>query len=965
MSVQVPITRLFAAGLIACGLLSAGAVPSGATPLALKGEIGTPDADGDGLTNEQEASFATNPLDPDSDNDGIRDGIDPDIAARVVLSLAGSAFRATGLATAAVVRLRAIQRTTAAGRSDQSVRELQNLRRRLDGCPSVPDPDDWIADCSAQMNVRAAIDLLIANHSSYLVNTQIELSLDALPGLRDGQPRLVGAAVGGQGHREEFVVDEVIFQPESAQELSDFLARYSGTIVRDGRPRLLPGEVLPPGLPETTGWYLIRIDPSRSTLADFVPNMEKAGLVSAWTFSSEDAARVFALAAREAGRHVSPNFLMDVAQQCRICEHPLSATTHADSSTFWWLVEDEDANTPGDQGLSIGVIRAWEYVKYKGYPPFDTPYVPVRLAVIDAGFDLDEATGEALNGNLDYFGTPLQLDEVAGDDTAGGGGYGFGNCNGCWHGQHTFGVSAALSGNSFGTAGTSGGWEVRPVLVKVTGDFDTVATAVYDAFYNGADVISMSIAAECGWACKNFGGGNVLKAAVASARNHGSIVVASAGNEGRDVSQVDMYPCSLDGAVCVGAIEWNSLLNRFEAAGYSNYGSVVDIWAPAGIRTTVTRESAAQDANNTGWDELAHFSGTSCSAPFVAGIVALMKMLDHGLTYEQVRTILWDTANTLADGKVSPNGYVDAYRAVAAVKGNDAPAVTIKEPSGVTSGYRDVVFMAEVTDPESPTLAWHAADFSSTLVFSSSIDGTLCTLRGDATGAGTILYCDVARMTPGTHVISAKATDPFGATATSAMTLTVVNTAPTTAITFPVGGSTYYTSQKINFRGTAYDPDQKIAAVAPFYTWTSDISGVIGTSGDFWQSLPEGRHTITLTVRDELGATGSDSIVVDVQAGAGYPTAQITKPQNNAMFSLGQMIQFQGNGTDPEDGTLPGSSLIWRSSVDGLLGTGTTLWKALSGSKCNNIRHEITLEVTDSDGHKNTHPIVVFVLNLC
>ena len=83
------------------------------------------------------------------------------------------------------------------------------------------------------------------------------------------------------------------------------------------------------------------------------------------------------------------------------------------------MTEDDDPNTSGDQGLSIGVIRAWEYVKYKGYPP-SVPYTPIILAVIDSGFDLDETTGVPLNGNLDYPGEPLQIDEIEEDLTAGG-----------------------------------------------------------------------------------------------------------------------------------------------------------------------------------------------------------------------------------------------------------------------------------------------------------------------------------------------------------------------------------------------------------------------------------------------------------------------------------------------------------------------------------------------------------------
>lgn len=917
------------------------------------------DPDSDGLTNEQEAALGTDPNNPDSDNDGIRDGLDPDIVARIIISLPDKAFKSKGQRTAILSQLDNIERATAEGHITVAVQDLKNLRKHLDGCQPKADNDDWIVDCGAQIKVRNALDILLANHSSYSIDTKIVPSLASLPGLSGGPPRPVGVAVGPNGEPEEFVVNEVVFRPKSTEDLNDFLAKYNGTVLRDGKPRLLPGVVPPLGLPESTGWYLIRVDLNRSTLADIASNMEKSGLLGKWSFSSNEAARLISLAAREYGRGVSPNFLGDLPQGCRVCEHPDSATTHLDAATWWWMTEDDDPNTPGDQGLSIGVIRAWEYVKYKGYPP-KGPYFPIRLALIDSGFDLDETTGVPLNGNLDYYlGAPPQLDEIDGDATAGGHGVGFSNCNDehCWHGQLSYGVCCALSHNGFGTAGTSGGWELRPLLIKVDADVYNWALAVIDAVYNNADVINVPPSAECGVICRTFQGGNLLKAAVGSARNQDVIVVTTAANYGQDISNVDRYPCTLNGAVCVGALDSTGV-----AAGYSNWGSVVDIWAPAGILSTVTRDSAAVDLDNVGIDELAGFGGTCASAAFLSGIVALMKMLDSSITYDQVRSILWDTANSSSDPKVAA-GYVDAFRAVMAVKANDAPTVKIVKPAGDTTGYQDVLFSAQVIDPETPSLSWGYADFSTRLVFSSSKNGDLCTASGDATGAGTTLSCTAPQLSLGPHIITATATDPFGATGTHTVTITVVNTPPTVKITFPPSGSTYFTSQKVNLRGFGFDPDESIPEAN--LTWTSNISGPLGAGSNLWVSLPEGSHTITLTAKDSFEVTGNDSISVNVQAGAGYPTAQILKPANNTIVGIGEPVSFQGKGTDPEDGDLPDSSVQWSSDVDGFLGTGKNLQKVLSGSNCNTIVHTITLEVTDSNGNKATHSIVVVVMHLC
>ena len=121
----------------------------------------------------------------------------------------------------------------------------------------------------------------------YAIDPTIVPSLPSLPGLAGGPPRLVGVVLGPNGQPEEFVIDEVVFQPKNAEDLNEFLAKYNGTVLRDGRPHLLPGVSPPPGLPETTGWYLIHVDLNRSSLDDMAFNLEKSGLFGRWSFSSE------------------------------------------------------------------------------------------------------------------------------------------------------------------------------------------------------------------------------------------------------------------------------------------------------------------------------------------------------------------------------------------------------------------------------------------------------------------------------------------------------------------------------------------------------------------------------------------------------------------------------------------------------------------------------------------------------
>ena len=80
----------------------------------------------------------------------------------------------------------------------------------------------------------------------------------------------------------------------------------------------------------------------------------------------------------------------------------------------------------------------------------------------------------------------------------------------------------------------------------------------------------------------------------------------------------------------------------------------------------------------------------------------------------------------------------------------------------------------------------------------------------------------------------------------------------------------------------------------------------------------------------------------------------------SATFVQGANISFAGTGTDQEDGTLTGTSLIWTSSIDGLIGTGTSLVK-------NNLSvgsHVITLTTKDAQGATGASSLTDFVKKL-
>jgi len=95
-------------------------------------------------------------------------------------------------------------------------------------------------------------------------------------------------------------------------------------------------------------------------------------------------------------------------------------------------------------------------------------------------------------------------------------------------------------------------------------------------------------------------------------------------------------------------------------------------------------------------------------------------------------------------------------------------------------------------------------------------------------------------------------------------------------------------------------------------------------------------------------------------AGPSAPTAAITSPASGLAIREGTPISLAGSATDPQDGTLGDEALAWSSSIDGALGTGSSLEVASPSVGV----HTITLTATDSDGHTGAASVSVLVEEL-
>lgn len=195
------------------------------------------------------------------------------------------------------------------------------------------------------------------------------------------------------------------------------------------------------------------------------------------------------------------------------------------------------------------------------------------------------------------------------------------------HGTHVAGIIAATKDNGVGIAGVAPGATITPIKgLNCNGSGTLVAAAqgiVYAAGGSAergvpvnptpARVVNLSLGAQ--WSCEPF-----LQDAVDFARARGVVVVAAAGNDGIDAS--GFTPANCRGVVAVGASTYMG-----ERAGFSNYGSTVDVMAPGlGI---LSLGFGARDL-------YAWMSGTSMASPGVVGAIADLLQVSPKLRPEDV-----------------------------------------------------------------------------------------------------------------------------------------------------------------------------------------------------------------------------------------------------------------------------------------------------------------------------------------
>ncbi|MFB8167040.1 S8 family serine peptidase [Kitasatospora purpeofusca] len=454
--------------------------------------------------------------------------------------------------------------------------------------------------------------------------------------------------------------------------------------------------------------------------------------------------------------------------------------------------------------------------------------VDVDVAVIDSGIDYTHPDLDVVR-RVNCVGVTACVENAGMDDNG--------------HGSNVAGIVGGLD-NGIGYVGVAPGarlWSVKALDAKGSGSSEEIVNAIdwVTAHADEIEVANISI---------GFNGTvQAVNDAVNRAISKGVVVVVSAGNDHRDVS--NQSPANVPDAITVSSLSdgdgkpgglgnfaWCNKNNRNTddtLSDYSNFGRGVDIAAPGDcIRSTY---------KNGGWS---NYSGTSQAAPHVAGAAAWL---------------------TRGSNKPANRAGVLAVRDRIVNAGNsnwtDSSGDGVKEPLLDLSST--AVFPAGGAAGPDATFVPQCDRASRACTFDASLSsGTGLSYRWDfgdgTTGTGvrpTHTYAGY-----GTYTVVLTVTDGSGRTSGNRTTFRLLEPNHNDRPVASIGGFCIINGSCVLEAKNSYDPDGTIVS----YSWNfGDGTTGSGQSVDHtFPSTVSGTYTTRLTVTDDKGGTGGGTATV-------------------------------------------------------------------------------------------------------
>ncbi len=335
------------------------------------------------------------------------------------------------------------------------------------------------------------------------------------------------------------------------------------------------------------------------------------------------------LAADPAVEYAEPNFL----------RRPMTAIPNDPLFSQQWGLRNTgqsnfvDGGPAGTAGADMNLVEAWDSL---GVGIADRAgRGNVTIAIIDDGFEISHPDLVAnLVSGYDFADNDSDPSPTSADES---------------HGTAVAGAAAARGNNGIGIAGAA--WNEKIMPLRFAYDVASELRALDYARNNGARIVNAS-----------FGGPSYSLAerdAISDLNTDGILFVTSAGNQD---SNIDISGASYPANYALPNVLAVAATNRQDGiASFSSYGSTTVPVAAPGLQIVTTTLGGGYTT--------AGINGTSFSAPYVAGVAALIRDYYPSATVAEVKARLIESGQVGLDPSNPVNlrtaaGRVDARQAL-------------------------------------------------------------------------------------------------------------------------------------------------------------------------------------------------------------------------------------------------------------------------------------------------------------